>query len=217
MPVSMNPTTILPLLQGFMLCASLVVVFGPQNLFLLQQGLHGRYLFATACACTLVDLLLISLGVGGVGRAISANPQMLLVATLVGIGFLFGYGVRAFRIAWCGCSASNHLARHNSNIGLKGTLLTALSFSLLNPAAYIDTLLMIGSASGHYPLDERILFGVGAALASALWFFTLLYAASRLTPLFRHAMAWRLLDVVSGSIMFGLAGSLFAAQSPLFW
>lgn len=50
---------------------------------------------------------------------------------------------------------------------------------------------MIGTTSSRYPIDERLYFGTGAVLASALWFFTLTYGASRLTPLFRHRAVWR--------------------------
>ncbi len=102
-------------------------------------------------------------------------------------------------------------------LSVKGTVLATLSFSFLNPAAYIDTILMIGTTSSRYPFNERLFFGIGAVMASALWFFTLTYGASRLAPLFRHRAAWRTLDVVSGCIMVGLAAALSATQSFWFW
>jgi len=84
--------------------------------------------------------------------------------------------------------------------------LAALSFSLLNPGAYLDTFVMLGSRSGTIQIDERILFGIGALLASAFWFFALAYGASKLAPIFRNPTTWRLLDLVSSLIMFGVAG-----------
>jgi len=76
---------------------------------------------------------------------------------------------------------------------------------------------MIGTTSGRYPIDERIFFGIGAVMASALWFFTLTYGASRLTPLFRRISTWRALDLISGCLMSSLALSLSTPQFLRFW
>jgi L-lysine exporter family protein LysE/ArgO len=40
------------LLHGFLLYAGMVIVIGPQNLFVLRQGLGRRHLFVTALLCT---------------------------------------------------------------------------------------------------------------------------------------------------------------------
>ena len=63
-----------------------------------------------------------------------------------------------------------------------------------------------------HPLDERLIFGVGAMLTSGLWFFALAYGSGRLTQLFRHPRAWQTLDAVSGCIMVGMAGALCVSQ-----
>ncbi|CAN5774536.1 LysE/ArgO family amino acid transporter [soil metagenome] len=211
LPQSMSIT-----MQGFLLCASLIIAVGPQNLFVLRQGLRRRHLLMTALLCTLFDLVLIGVGVGGIGTAIATNPRLLTITTLGGAAFLFGYAVRSFRTAWGaqGCAVQ---ADEMGLASVKGTVLATLSFSFLNPAAYLDTLLMIGTASGRYPLDERLLFGVGAIAASCVWFFTLIYGASRLSPCLRYPAAWRALDLISGCMMVGLAVSLSATQFPRFW
>lgn len=208
MLVWINSGGLLPFVQGFLLCASLIIAVGPQNLFLLRQGLWRHHRFLTAFTCTVVDLLLITARVGGLGGVIAANNDLLFVVTVGSATFLLGYGVRSFRNAWCGCSAVQQKDTLTSAKNWRGTLLAALSFSILNPAAYVDTVLMIGTTSGRYPIDERLLFGVGATVASGLWFFTLTYGSSRLIPLFRHPIAWRTLDGLSGCIMFGIALSL---------
>lgn len=205
------PQSLATFMQGFLLCASLIIVIGPQNMFLIQQGLHRRHLFLTVCLCTLFDLILITLGIGGVGTAIAANERLLHLATLGGATFLFGYGIRTLHTVWC--SRNTLLAlQENSVLSVKRTVLAAVSFSLLNPAAYLDTLLTIGTTSGRYPADERLLFGVGAVLASALWFFVLTYGAGRLRSLLHSPTAWRVLDIVSSCIMLGIAISISAPQ-----
>ncbi len=212
----MNSNAIQPFVQGFTLCASLIIAFGPQNIYLLKQGLRRHHLFATAIVCTLVDLLLIGLGVGGLGTAIAASKPLMVTTTLAGAAFLLGYAGRSFRAVWRGQSFIEGGLSQTAALSLKGTILTALSFSLLNPAAYVDTLLMIGATSGHYPVDARMLFGIGAVMASGCWFFMLTYGSSRLAPLFRHPTTWRTLDMVSGCMMVGLAASLSNSQMALF-
>ncbi len=203
--------------HGFLLCAGLIIAIGPQNLFVLRQGLQRRHLLLTALLCTFFDFVLIGLGVGGVGTAIAANQPLVTISTLGGATFLFGYGVRAFHSAWIAPATVDQHLREVGLISVKGTVLAAASFAFLNPAAYVDSLLMIGATSGRYPLEERLLFGLGAVLASALWFFILTYGASRLSFLFRNPTAWRTLDLISGCVMVGLAGSLSLAQISWFW
>lgn len=216
MTIQSGAIFLFPLVQGFMLSASLIIAIGPQNLFLLRQGLHRRYLFAVAAISTLADLCLISLGVGGLGAAIASNERLLLIMTVAGAAFLAGIGIRSFYTAWHdqkGVQVRIGTALNpGTNLSLKRTALAAVSFSILNPSAYVDTLLMIGTTSGRYPLDERFLFATGAVLASGLWFFSLTFGASRLTPFFRHSSAWRTLDVVSGCSMLAIAGGMLIVR-----
>lgn len=212
-PQTVLPHSILTMAQGFLLCAGLIIAIGPQNLFILRQGLQRRHLLLTALLCTIFDLVLISLGIGGLGTAIAANEPVRLVMTISGATFLLGYGVRALHSAWLAQATLQQPLSEAGLLSVKGTVLATLSFSFLNPAAYLDTLLMIGTTSGRYPLDERLFFGIGAVMASALWFFTLTYGASRLTPLFRRPITWRTLDLISGCLMMALASSLLATQA----
>lgn len=199
----------LTLAQGFLLCASLIIAIGPQNLFLIQQGLRRRHLLITALLCTFFDLVLITVGVGGLGATLAADERWVTVTTLGGTAFLLGYGVRALHTATCCQPVLAPSPTAQGGLSRKGTLLATASFAFLNPAAYIDTVLMIGGTSSHFSIDERLLFGMGAVSASALWFFALLYGSSRLAPLLRHPTAWRALDLVSGGTMIVAAGMLF--------
>jgi L-lysine exporter family protein LysE/ArgO len=124
-------------------------------------------------------------------------------------------------LLWCGgrsllsaCrlgSTCDQQSTHSVSIGLQTTIVAALSFSFLNPAAYFETLVIIGSKSLVFPIDQRIVFGIGAVMASAFWFFTLTYGASKLSPIFRTKIAWRTLDVISGLIMLSIATTMLVA------
>jgi L-lysine exporter family protein LysE/ArgO len=67
---------------------------------------------------------------------------------------------------------------------------------------------LLGAVSAQQPPDARVPFGVGAASASAVWFFALGYGARLLAPLFAREVAWRVLDGVIAVVMFGLAAML---------
>jgi len=208
---------ITPLIQGFLLCASIIIAFGPQNLFLLRQGLRRQHLFATALFSTLADIVLITLGVGGLSALISTSSFVSEVITVAGIVFLVWCGLRALRNAWhpASLSAANTQAPQTGSRSLHATILITLSFSFLNPSAYVDTLMIIGSKSLLFSVEQRIIFGIGAVFASAFWFFTLTYGASKLALLFRSQVAWRTLDVISGCIMLGIAATLISASHHL--
>ncbi|NHZ46442.1 LysE/ArgO family amino acid transporter, partial [Nitratidesulfovibrio liaohensis] len=91
---------------------------------------------------------------------------------------------------------------------LRRALGATLAVSLLNPHVYLDTVVMLGGISGHYPAPERLSFGAGAATASCLWFFTLGGCGRVLAPLFRKPVAWRVLDGSVCLVVWGVALSL---------
>ena len=161
---------ILPLSQGFLLYAGLIIAMGPQNLFVLRQGLRRRHLFAIALLCTLADLVLTSLSVGGLGTFISESPGLSAIATFGGVLFLTGCGVRSLGAAWR--NRLPNFSEHGDSLPVsrKTTAVAVLGFAFLNPGTYVDTLLVVGTASGQYATDERLIFGTGAVLASAFLF-----------------------------------------------
>ena len=66
----------------------------------------------------------------------------------------------------------------------------------------------VGSLSAAYEGADRLAYGVGAAVASFVWFFALGYGARLLQPVFAKPAAWRVLDVLIGVVMGLLAVSL---------
>lgn len=195
-----------PLVQGFGVSAALIIAIGAQNAFVLQQGLRRSHVFVSALTCALCDAVLISLGVGGFGSLIASTPWLTLLATWGGALFLLVYGWRSFRSAL----RSNTLIVQGdlARLSLRATVLGLLAVSLLNPHALLDTLVLIGSVGGQYPAQQRAAFALGAMLASLTWFFSLAYGAARLAPLFQKPLAWRILDLAVGCLMWSIAASL---------
>ena len=202
----MTDLSLAPLAQGFGVSAALIIAIGAQNAFVLQQGLRRSYLFVSALTCALCDAVLISLGVGGFGAVIAATPWLTRLATWGGALFLLLYGWRSFRSAL----QSNALTVRGdlARLSLRATVLGLLAVSLLNPHALLDTVVLIGSVGAQYPAQQRAAFALGAMLASLTWFFSLAYGAARLAPLFQKPLAWRVLDLTVGCLMWGIAASL---------
>lgn len=199
--------TFLSLVQGFGLGASLIIAIGAQNAFVLRQGLKRQYVFVIAALCSLCDAILILLGVGGLGAIITALPLLTLVTTWGGVIFLLVYGFRSFKAAMQSSKLDTHAASEEP-ARLREVVAAVLAFSLLNPHAFLDTVVLIGSVGSHYPSVGRLFFALGAMLASLTWFFSLAYGARWLAPLFRSPRAWKVLDCFVGCVMWGIAASL---------
>jgi len=191
-------------LTGFILGFSLILVIGPQNSFVLRQGLIGRHVFIVALFCSLSDALLISIGVAGI--SIFLNNYIYLASDwLFGISaiWLSGYGLLRLKDMIKGNSI---LIAENSSInGLASTLsfLSVLTFA--NPHVYLDTVVLIGSVSQQFPGNTKIAYAIGASIASFVFFFSLAYGARFLSPKMQKPIAWQLLDGLIAFFMFTLA------------
>lgn len=197
---------IAPIIQGFLLSFGLIVAIGAQNAFVLRQGLLRKHVFAVALVSATCDSLLILAGVAGIGGLIATSDTLMAATGWGGVIFLGYYGLRSFRSALN--PGSLGAANGISQITLRATILSALSFSLLNPHVYLDTVVLVGSVGGQYPTDLRPLFAIGAMAGSTIWFFALSYGAGLLTPFFGRPATWRLLDVFVGCVMWMVAGLL---------
>lgn len=189
--------------KGFALSAGLIVAIGAQNVFVLTQGARRHRPWLVAAVCTVCDALLISAGVGGVGRLIAGNTTLSGALGLAGAVFLAVYGLRALRGALAGESMTADVQEPAPDA--RAIVLTALGVSLLNPHALLDTVVLIGGLSGRLAEGTRLAFGLGAACASASWFFTLSLGGRLLAPLLRRPAAWRALDALVCLTMWGLA------------
>ena len=195
------------LLQGLGLAAGLIIAIGAQNAFVLQQGLKRQHVFVTASICTFSDAILILLGIGGLGTLLTANSAVAHIVTWAGVLFLLVYGFRSFQAAFAS-KTFEAKASPVQSVRLRDTVTTALALSILNPHAFLDTVVLLGSVGAQYHLVERFAFALGAMLASLIWFFSLVYSSAWLAPLFRHQRTWRVLDMSIGCVMWSIVFSL---------
>ena len=195
---------IIAFLNGLALGASLIIAIGAQNAFILRQGLLRQHVFILCLICALADAVLIAAGVAGLGTLVSSHPDLLRYVTIGGVIFLGSYAVLAFRRAM----HAESMQAKGEGMSLNKAIATCLAFTFLNPHVYLDTVLLLGGLSARYTGDLRIAYGVGAMLASFIWFFGLGYGARLLLPVFEKPAAWRVLDFIIGFVMSALALSL---------
>ena len=179
------------IVAGFSLGLSLILAIGAQNAFVLRQGLRREHVFAVCLTCALSDALLIMLGVIGFAWITAAAPWVAPAFRYGGAAFLIWYGVLNARAALQGDEALA-AAGGTAPASTKSVLLTCLALTWLNPHVYLDTVVLLGSVSTGY--ESRLGFGLGAMLASFVFFFGLGYGARLLGPVFARPLAWRVLD-----------------------
>ncbi len=195
------------LLAGFGIGLSLIVAIGAQNAFVLRQGLRRHHIGTVIALCAASDAALITIGVMGGGAIFAAAPWLVTVARWGGAAFLLAYAafaaVRALRPRTLVADPTGPLSR-------TAIILTTLMLTWLNPHAYLDALVLLGSIASTHG-ESRWAFGLGAILGSALWFVVLGYGARYLEPVFRRPIAWRVLDGIIAAVMLSLAVSLVTA------
>lgn len=183
---------------GFALSLGLILAIGPQNVFVLRQGLLRSHVFAVCLTCSVCDALFIVAGVAGVGAALQAASWLERPLALGAAAFIAGYGILRFRSS---TRPSALTVDEEETASLWPTLVAALGFTFLNPHVYLDTLLLIGGASTNFTGLSLVAFAGGAMAASFVFFFSLGFGARRLSPWLSTPKAWRRIDLGIGASM----------------
>jgi len=192
--------------EGFILQMSLIFGLGAQNIFVLESGIKKNHHFLMASICSLCDFALIMIGVSGFAQFVIQYPWLKFIVGCFGILFLFIYGVGKVLESF---SQKSRGASELKSLPKKKMIFLCLSFSLLNPHVYLDTIVFIGSLATKFPqLEERILFGLGASFFSFLWFFLLSTLSARMAFLFKEERALKWTALVSGFVLIFLGVKL---------
>jgi L-lysine exporter family protein LysE/ArgO len=192
---------------GMAMSLSLVMAIGPQNAHVLRMGLQRQHLALTALVCMLADAALIGLGVFGLAQLGGLSPKVHGALVGAGMVFLAVYGWQAAQRASRGPGTTSALApapAPAAPTSRRQAVATALAFSWLNPHAWLDTAVLIGTASLAYGQAGPV-FGLGAATGSVLWFVALGVAAFWLGQRLNSVRVWRALDAMVALMMWGTA------------
>jgi L-lysine exporter family protein LysE/ArgO len=192
------------LLTGLATGLSLIVAIGAQNAYVLRTGLTGSHIAAVVAICIGADVLLILAGVAGVGTLVARMPDALTALRWIGAAYLIWYGIRSLM------AARDARALSAASTPTRSAILTILALTFLNPHVYLDTVLMLGNLANLHGPSGRWWFAAGACLASTVWFVGLGFGARSASRWASRPTVWRVLDVLIGITMFGVAALLIS-------
>lgn len=200
-----------PFIRGLLLSFGLIVALGPQNLFVIRMGGSRDHRLLAVTLCALCDALLIAMGLFGLGSLVTRSPWTTRLLAIVGGGFLFRTGV-GLLVAPPVVETGG--LEHESLDGAT-VCRTALGYSLLNPHAVLDTVIIIGGVGSVYAAEQRFMFGLGACLASSCWYWLLGHLGRSIFRTARGQEIARGVDRIGGLLLIGFAAKMLWGLSGI--
>jgi L-lysine exporter family protein LysE/ArgO len=179
------------LVLGFLTGLSLILAIGAQNIFVMEQGLKKQYIFLVCLICSISDLILIFFGI--------FLFEYFKVFFTKNVELIFNILLFIFLIYFIYNKIISLYKRSNLNFGsdilsLKHTIIKTLGFTYLNPHVYSDTVFFLGNFSKNFVINNKVLFGLGASLASFLFFFSLGYLAKFFSNYLIDSKTWKTIN-----------------------
>ena len=188
---------------GFYLGMSLILAMGPQNLFVIEQGLKQNHVFLVCLICSISDFIFIVLGTAAFSYFSQSNPFVDLTLNLLLLIFIFYFIWNKLNTSIEFYSVNKKYREDPRNF----VVIKALAFTYLNPHVYWDTIFIIGGFSRELSLEEKMFFVIGATIASFLYFFSLGYASSHFASFINNQRGWRWINriVVFTMLLFSIS------------
>ena len=182
--------------QGFVIGISLIVAIGPQNLFVINQGLKKKYILTVVLFCSISDSLLIALGINLSSIIVGLNQKIIIILQIIGGIWLTLYGInKIYKIN----NQKNVDQKYLDNEGFYKVLATLFVITYINPHVYLDTIILIGSISSNF--ENKFLFGSGVIFSSFVFFFSLGYLSKYLSIYIYSNKTWFWIDLIIGTLM----------------
>ena len=179
-------------LLGFFTGLSLILALGAQNIFVIEQGLKKQYVFLICLICSISDLILIFLGIFLFHYFNKYfNQTVELIFNILLIIFLLHFIYTKIKTHYSDINFRNEL----TSISKTNIIIKTLGFTYLNPHVYSDTVFFLGNFSKNYLLNQKIFFGIGAAIASFLFFFALGYLSNFLSKYVNSIKIWKVINI----------------------
>ena len=183
---------------GFLTGLSLILAIGAQNIFVIEQGLKKQHIFLVCLVCSISDLILIFLGIFLFHYFIQYfNPTIELIFNILLIIFLIHFIYSKIKSFNSKVNFNNEV----QDISKLNIFLKTLGFTYLNPHVYSDTVFFLGNFSKNFILNQKILFGLGASIASFLFFFIIGYLSKYLSNYAQSNKVWKIINIFIISFM----------------
>ena len=182
-------------IQGFIIGSTLILAIGPQNLYVINQGLKKNFVFIVVLICSLSDSLLIVCGIYLSNNILSLNTSIITIMKLIGGIWLILYGINKIK------NSRQHEIKSNefNEASFTKVVFTTLTITYANPHVYLDTVILLGSISINF--DSKLYFGLGAICASFVFFFSLGYFSNFLSQYIKSPKVWFYIDNMMGFLM----------------
>ena len=197
------------LLLGFFTGLSLILAIGAQNIFVIEQGLKKQHIFLVCLICSLSDLILIFVGIFLFHYFVQYfNSTIELIFNILLIIFLLHFIYSKIKVY----NSSINFNSDAKNISKLNILLKTLGFTYLNPHVYSDTVFFLGNFSKNFLINDKILFGMGASVASFLFFFLIGYLSKFLSKYAQRQNIWKTINLFIIVFMSALTVFIFLNQ-----
>jgi L-lysine exporter family protein LysE/ArgO len=190
------------MLHGMILAFGLILPLGVQNVFVFNQGasqtkfVRALPVIITAAVC---DTLLIYIAVIGGSVVVLNSYWIKILLYVIGSLFLLYMGF----VVWK--AKPQNVQEAGVSFSPKKQISFAISVSLLNPHAILDTIGVIGTSSVKYIGSEKAAFAAACILVSWVWFAGLGITGRMLGKIDKSGNYLTILNKVSAIVMWGTA------------
>ena len=176
---------------GLLTSGSLILAIGPQNLFVIEQGLKKNFIFVVTSICAVSDVFLIFLGVFVYSIFDSIPLELELILNILLVLFLINF-------------VKNKIVDFNKSFTIKDKkkskrfkeiITKTLGFTYLNPHVYSDTVFILGNLSKNFSVSDKFIFASGASLTSIIFFYLLGYMSSIFSKLINKTKTWKYINL----------------------
>ena len=186
------------LILGFITSLSLILAIGPQNIFVIEQGIKKQHIFLICFICSVSDTILIFLGIflfQYLGKYFNEITELVFNILLLIFLIYFIYTKISEKFK------NIEIDKGEKHDERKKIILKTLAFTYLNPHVYSDTVFFLGNFSKNFPINYKIYFGIGGSIASFLFFYLLGYLANYFSKYLNNVRAWVIIKWIISLIM----------------
>ena len=191
---------------GFFTGLSLILAIGAQNIFVIEQGLKKQFVFIVCAICAFSDFLLIFLGIFLFHYFESFfSPFAELILNILLLLFLIHFVWKKIK----SIITNFEINQKNQTASLGSIIIKTLGFTYLNAHVYSDTVFFLGNFSKNFQVIHKYLFGLGASVASFIFFFSLGYLAKFFSSDLINSKSWKIINFLIIIFMTVLSSYVF--------
>lgn len=200
--------------RGVIFAVPLAVAMGPTNLFVIRQGLVRTHAGVAVLGTFAVDLIMVLVSLAWVESVSLGAPRWSGLLRFGAVLFMLLYiwsVVRSWRapravygvptVSATGYAGAQPAAQPSQRASEVFAL--AMGGSLLNPAVWIDMVVLTGGFLSAFEVPERIWGACGVIATSLVWFVLLGFGATVMGTVLKNHLVVRALEVGAIVLLIG--------------